>query len=328
MPDPRRDALLQNIVKKTQAEYDWPSHVTLSVRSALKDIQEKELKSRLEQFLNQVRQPEDLLFFGPAESERILYERGLEISHSVFGTFRSLFSQISNLVPYLENSLRQDLQSLKSFYESYINALCRCEGDIHQIGHLLDKKVLLKTEKMSGSSETSSLTSPVFYTPSSASGVYRISQEMARQLISKDCYGFVDRKNKTGLRAVQSHGGVHFKLLESSLDDPRPGIEYMAYAFSKALTDEFLVTPSTLIKLEGIPLFDPTENFPPQLSQAKREGKDLKKALAELNLDGGWKNHVKLKHHDYFCKQPKLLVLKTSPKPSRKIQTFKEILLT
>lgn len=103
------------------------------------------------------------------------------------------------------------------------------------------------------------------------------------------------------MHAVQSRDDVHFKLLEA-LDDPRPGMEYMAYAFAQALSLHFLVTPSLLLKLEGVSLFDTTENFPSQLSKAKYERKSLDEALAELHIShkGGWQECVKLGQHNFF----------------------------
>jgi hypothetical protein len=82
----------------------------------------------------------------------------------------------------------------------------------------------------------------------------------------------------------------------------------MAYAFAKTLTDEPILTPSLLLKLEGISLFAITnEDFSKDLLQAKIEGKSLDEALAQLHLkaDGGWQSQLQLKPHTYFVQASK-----------------------
>ena len=191
-----------------------------------------------------------MLFFGPGESQIILYRKGLTPENNAFAPFRSLIKQIDDLLPQIKDDkqLEYDLENLKCFYNSYIQSLCQCEDDPHRKEELLAKKVFLKTEKPVELSKIHNL-APNVAPVGPTFGFYRISQEMARILISKDRFGFTDKKNDTGLRSVQSQGGVHFKFLNSSLDDPRPGTEYMAYALSKSLTSRMLITPSVLLKL-------------------------------------------------------------------------------
>ncbi|MBW8308907.1 MAG: hypothetical protein K0M45_04635, partial [Candidatus Paracaedibacteraceae bacterium] len=276
-----RQALFEKIIEVTQAEYDWPYHVRKSLEQFIPTCQDPELQQKLQALLPKLKSPESLLLYGPGETETILYREALSAQHRVFGTLRLLLQDIDALLIKVEDLsvLHQDFLKLKTFYNKFITSLCTASLD--EKGALLAPKVFLKGEN--------------------SKGRYRISQATARAMISKDEYGFVEKQNKTGMRAVRSLNGVHFKALDNTLDDSRPGLEYMAYAFAKALTSEFLITPSTLLRLEGVSLLDPTEDFPSTLTQAKGQGKSLDEALAQLHLgEGGWQQYVKPKDHSFF----------------------------
>ncbi|MBW8308178.1 MAG: hypothetical protein K0M45_00805 [Candidatus Paracaedibacteraceae bacterium] len=276
-----RQALFNKIIEVTQAEYAWPYHVRKSLEQFIPTCQDPELQKKLEALLPKLKSPELTLLFGPTEDKTILYREALSAQHRVFGTFRLLLQDIDALLTKVEDlsALHQELVTLKEFYNKFVTSLCTSSLD--EKGALLAPKVFLKGEN--------------------SKGRYRISQATARAMISKDEYGFVEKQNKTGMRAVRSLNGIHFKALDNTLDDSRPGLEYMAYAFAKALTSEFLITPSTLLRLEGVSLLDPTENFPPALTLAKGQGKSLDEALAQLHLgEGGWHQYVKPKDHSFF----------------------------
>ncbi|MBW8308180.1 MAG: hypothetical protein K0M45_00815 [Candidatus Paracaedibacteraceae bacterium] len=276
-----RQALFNKVIEVTHAEYDWPYHVKKSLEQFISSCQDPELQKKLETLLPKLKSPESLLLFGPGETETILYREALSPQHRVFATFRLLFEDIDALLVEVEDhsTLHQELVTLKGFYNKFVTSLCTASPE--EKGIILAPKVLLKSEN--------------------SKGRYRISQATARAMISKDKYGFVQKQNKTGMRAVRSLNGVHFKALDNALDESRPGLEYMAYAFAKAFTSEFLITPSTLLRLEGVSLLDPTENFPTVLTRAKGQGKSLDEALAQLHSgEGGWQQHVRPKDHSFF----------------------------
>ncbi|MBW8308037.1 MAG: hypothetical protein K0M45_00085 [Candidatus Paracaedibacteraceae bacterium] len=276
-----RQALFEKIIEVTQAEYDWPYHVKKSLEEFIPTCQDSELQQKLQSLVSSIKEPENLIVLRPGEDRSRLHDKHLSPQHRVFGSFRKILEQIDNFLPTLKDhpTLAKDLLDLRTFYNKFITAVCA--GASKEKNLLLEPKAILKGE---GSNRA-----------------YRLSQKLARQMISKDRYGFIQKQNKTGMRAVRSLSGVHFKALDNTLDDSRPGLEYMAYAFAKALTSEFLITPSTLLRLEGVSLLDPTENFPTALTLAKGQGKSLDEALAQLHLgEGGWQQYVKPKDHSFF----------------------------
>ncbi|MBW8308179.1 MAG: hypothetical protein K0M45_00810 [Candidatus Paracaedibacteraceae bacterium] len=270
-----REALVNEIIGITQAEYDWPYHVKSALSKFLILYPETPLKEKVEYLIHQIKEPEDLLLLGPSELH-IFYEKPITSEHKVFRIFRNLFIQIDEIIPELDAHLQEDMKKLKSFYAAFITSLCTAEAS-HK-SSLLSRKVLLREE--------------------ASLGFYRITQEIARQLISRDEYGFVQKENESGLRPVCSLKGVHFKVLSNSLREVRPGLEYAAYAFAKALTPQQLIAPSILLKLEGISML---ENIPRELSLAKAQGKNLDEALAGLQLTNeGWQRSLRFQNHSFL----------------------------
>jgi len=189
--DPDRKALLEKIIEITNAEYDWVRHTKVIINQTLSEIQDINLKESLEKMYSQLKYPEQLLFFRPGENEKHLFVEHLDFEHRTFKSLKTLLTQIEDLLPKLSSPLREPFSQLIVFYQRFME--CLCKADNYQKVDLLEAKVSLMGEGL---------------------GFYRIRQEMARDIVSKDEYGFVNKKNTTGMRAVQSHKGVHFKNLE------------------------------------------------------------------------------------------------------------------
>jgi hypothetical protein len=224
--------------------------------------------------------PHQLLFYPPNEDEKSLFTERLDSEHWLFIKINRLLETLK-LSPEVTSSFSQPLLNnvIKSYEDFKDKLICR---DNNAKKELLESKVFLIGED----------------------GVYYlISQEMARTLVSKNKYGFQEKKNLTGMRPVSSAGGVHFKCFEEALDPPRPGQEFMAYALAKSLTEEELMTPTLLLKLEGVSLLSPSEEgFPGELINAIRNGKTIEEALVDLQLSSSteWQKHTHPKDHTFF----------------------------
>jgi Leucine-rich repeat (LRR) protein len=226
--------------------------------------------------------PHQLLFYPPNEDEKSLFTETLAPEHWVFLNLDKLLQSMRLSLEKVSEPYYPFIKKVIKTYNNFKKKLIN--GDNDTKGKFLEHKVSLIGED----------------------GLYYlISQEIARSLVSKDKYGFKDKQNDTGMRSVRASGGVHFKFLDESPDPPRPGQEFMAYALAKSITEEELLTPSLLLKLEGVSILSPSdEGFPLELIQAnvKVHGKTLEEALADLHLSSrtGWQEHVQPKNHTFF----------------------------
>lgn len=238
--------------------------------------------------IDRFHKPEKLLFFTPAYKKARLFDPNESLTkdhplfHTINSTVKSLTDTVSiNRILSEENKrlIKNVIQYLTIFQRNLIEA--KNKNDVAKINYILASKVILIGEN---------------------GQAYQITQQIALALISKDEYGFSTRKrSQTGMRSVFAQGGVHFKSLGGSLDPPTPGLEFSAYALAKALTNTPLLTPTMVIKLEGIHHVDPA-SLPGVLSKARVENINLEEALAEFSekLEGGWIKVIEMKNFNYF----------------------------
>ena len=296
-----RKVLMDKIIKVTNAEYDWPCHIKTALKQILPPLPSTNFEEQLHKIFEMIKVPESLLSFLPGENQSILYSEKIFPHHKIFSGFEALFIQIDQILDSLDSILKADMNKLKAFYITFINSLC--EANVEKKTILLSPKVLLRGEI--------------------PFGFYRISQETARQLISKNNYGFTDRKNYRGSRAVQSLSGVHFKFLDASLEASRPGVEYMTYAFAQALSPQFLITPSVILKLDHVFFLVPEERFSPQLNTTKREGNNLDEDLIEHHFsEGGWQSHIQFNDCSFFVQASLTIGEKSLEEVLEKIPRF------
>lgn len=255
-----RDGLMGKILKATNAEYDWAFHVKAALAKILPTPVTTGLEEELYNISQIITEPEKLLVFLPTEDPSIFYDEEIHPQHRVFSKFNVLCVKITQILNLIDLPLKEDMKNLMFFYESFINSLCEADAKKRRV--LLSPKVLLRGENLTEA--------------------YRILQEIALQIISKDKYGTTHKKNDSGVRPVQSLGGVHFKFLDSSLEPSRPGLEYTIYAFARSLTPQFLIAPSLLIKLEGVSFLTPEENLTIQPIQETYETKNGLGGLEKL----------------------------------------------
>ncbi|MBA3814155.1 MAG: hypothetical protein H0X26_06665 [Alphaproteobacteria bacterium] len=163
---------------------------------------------------------------------------------------------LASLVQIIEDlrELEQDVQfkelkqenasvffSLKAHYEQYLEKLLHPDADRAALTH---PKVILSGEGLMnlGSNNLHS---------------YRISQEMALSLLSKDKYGLFLKENASGSHAVKRQGRLHFKGNTTSTGLP-VGMESAAYWLMQTLFGEGLA-PTALLTLNEVEMRTPQE---------------------------------------------------------------------
>ncbi len=159
-------------------------------------------------------QPEFLIRADEALCNNLMSAPQLTHQHPALALLVQIISDISKLIDR-ESQLVACLDPLKEHYQNYIQRFCTsdCNRDEH-----IYPKALITGEGLAYVAQEDLLpllwrkkliVAPVDITS------YRISQEIAYSLISKDKFGLLRKKNEQGSYAVSfkrgTRGGVHFK---------------------------------------------------------------------------------------------------------------------
>jgi Leucine-rich repeat (LRR) protein len=241
------------------------------------------LNNELKIVISHLCPPEDLIYWPKASGQLAVLEPTLSEESLLFKRIKELQKEIltlkaqSSAYPSLQNHLEQ----LNHFYQRYIDQLCA--APLAERGKLFERKVRMSGDKL---------------------GVYRISQDIAWQMISRSIFNKRERQGQAfGQHDVRPLGGIHFKRLASlSLQhegESAPGIEHAVYSLSRILGYSIL-SPTMVVVLDGVKTLTLPEveevaddeqpryqTLRKQLTHHELMGKDLEQVLAtDLNLKG------------------------------------------
>jgi TPR repeat protein len=211
-------------------------------------------------------QPESLIRANDALLKNLLLANDLSSDHLALKPLVTLIKDLKNILALGANEPKvQDiLLPLKDSYEAYLNKLLSPSCD--RLAHL-HPKALLSGEGFLGNTQ--------------GFRSHRLSQEMARSLLSKDEYGLSAKTNTQGSHAVcfkrsqaNPTRGVHFKGNTANTGLP-VGRESAVYALSQILFGTCgRTSASSLLCLNEVEIKTPLE------------GTDVNKAFVDALRDG------------------------------------------
>ncbi|MBA3814375.1 MAG: hypothetical protein H0X26_07805 [Alphaproteobacteria bacterium] len=240
--------LLSWILEATEAEPNEAARGWQVVKEILEDpgSQSKissDLKSKLLKLQPRLLQPEDLVLkdglhnFLSCSSPNKTHP-ALSPLIQVIEDLRALEQDLAQIQ---DRALAQVLTSLKHHYEHYVAKLLTPDADRAALIH---SKVILSGEGL--------MDLKAHGVPS-----YRIGQDKALSLLSKDRYGLLLKKNALGSHAVSHQGRVHFKGNTTSTGLP-VGMEAAAYWLAQVLFGRGMA-PTALLTLNEVDMRTPPE---------------------------------------------------------------------
>ncbi len=186
-------------------------------------------------------QPELLIRTETAFRDDLLATSQLSKDHIALAPLAKLIEDIKQC-DQTSDRVRDILNPLEKHYQDYYNAFF--SPSVKRPQHL-HPKALLTIESLGSEHPVS----------------YRISQEMAYTLLSKDIYGFLKKKNKEGSHAVSflkdPSGGIHFKG-NTAVNGLAVGKEAALYWLSQILFGHGL-SSSVLVLLNDVEKKEPAE---------------------------------------------------------------------
>jgi hypothetical protein len=252
------------ILEAVQAEPDevtraWRTLKTLMGSTDFQGQASGSVKKKLEKIQPRLLQPEALILRD--EKDRFLHCLRPNNTHPALASLVKIIEDLEDLgqdpqFKHLKPENAKIFFSLKSHYQNYLENLLDPNSD--RVA-LLQPKVILSGE---GCFEKVLMNLGVGMTHGICS--YRISQEMALSLLSKDRYGLFLKSNTSGSHAVKRQGQVHFKGNTTTTGLP-VGMESAAYWFAKTLFGQGMA-PTALLTFNEVDI-----KTPPQGTQARSD---------------------------------------------------------
>lgn len=204
----------------------------------------KELLALKERLL----QPELLIRSDTALRDNLLFAQTLSKDHAALGPLVRLIADLDSIMER-KPQLMSVFMPVRSHYDTYLARFFKEGLDRPEHVHT---KALMTIEGVSA--QSGQVDAPQMDS-------YRISQDIAYSLLSKDIYGFLRKKNTQGSHAVSfkqaSAGGVHFKG-NTAVNGLPVGMEAALYWFSNTLFGHGL-SASALVILNEVEKKEPAE---------------------------------------------------------------------
>jgi hypothetical protein len=277
-----KEPLFAAIIDAVRAEPDEAGRAWHTLHALMKspDFQSKTspaLKKKLAGLQDRLLQPESLILRD--EKDRFLSCPQPYKSHPALASLVQIIAELQDLqedaqFKELKPENAEAFFALKSHYEDYLKQLLHPETD--RVA-LLHPKVILSGEGFIDLHPGTNLGDKPENNPNlrhyGLYSSYRISQEMACSLLSKDRYGLLLKSNTSGSHAVKHQGQVHFKGNTTSTGLP-VGMESAAYWFAQILFGRGM-TPSALLSLNEVEIKTPPQDTPARSAHAlaQAEGK-------------------------------------------------------
>ncbi len=257
--------LKYDIISAVQAQPDFVTGALYALKELLIQSDQLAIITELTRLLNELKQPEELI----VQPDALLYEESISEDHPSLATLKSKVELIRNYcksisigeVPLPAVAAYIALQKLCEHYENFMQELIGLPRAAREA--CIRPKALLCGDGIEP---------------------YRISQDNALDILSRNAQGGADRANEAGNHPVKPKGNVHFKC-DHSQYRLTPGKEMALYLFYSTLFPRLsLLAPSCLLAVSNVLAFEPTV---PHRIQASRtvHGMGLKDFL-ELVADG------------------------------------------
>jgi Leucine-rich repeat (LRR) protein len=262
-----KEPLFAAIIDAVGAEPDEVGRAWHTLNALVKspDFQSKAspaIKKKLASLQDRLLQPESLILRD--EKDRFLSCPQPYKAHPALASLVQVIAELQDLqedvqFKELKPENAQVFFALKSHYEDYLEKLLHPETD--RVA-LLHPKAILSGEGfidfhpgMNPGNKPENHPSLRLHDLYSS---YRISQEMACSLLSKDRYGLLLKSNTSGSHAVKHQGQIHFKGNTTTTGLP-VGMESAAYWFAQVLFGRGM-TPSALLSLNEVEIKTPPQD--------------------------------------------------------------------
>jgi hypothetical protein len=238
----------------------WQTLKALTESTDFQGQASSSVKQKLMKIQSRLLQPEALILRD--EKDRFLHCARPDKHHPALASLVKVIEDLNELeqAPQFKQLKPENAKiffALKSHYQNYLENLLDPNSD--RVA-LLQSKVILSGE---GCFEKVLMDRGSGMSPHGISS-YRITQEMARSLLSKDRYGLFSKSNTSGSHAVKKQGKVHFKGNTTTTGLP-VGMESASYWFAQVLFGQGMA-PTALLTLNEVEI-----KTPPQGTQARSD---------------------------------------------------------